>query len=106
MMRRNSLKGHQDNKEAMEQDLSTFLGWDRTRGVYNEFVPSRKYMGIKIPVMAGRDLYIAQDVYIGCTFASGAFVLSLPSSRLFLSNLGLSRPQKGPDIVATSRLCP
>ena len=34
-MRRNSLKGHQDNKEAMEQDLNTFFGWDRTQDVYD-----------------------------------------------------------------------
>lgn len=69
-------------------------------------VPSRKYMGVKIPVMAGRDFYIAQDVYFACTFPSRAFVLSLPSSHCFLSNLGLNRPQKGPDIIATSRLFP
>ena len=67
-------------------------------------VPSRTYMGVKIPVVAGRDLYIAQDVYFVCTFPSRAFVSSLPSPRFFLSNLGLSAPRKRPDTRVTSRL--
>ncbi len=48
-------------------------------------VTVEKVYGVKNPVEAGRDLYIAQAIYYGCTFSpSRTFLIpSLPSSLFF-----------------------